>query len=299
VIFRSHAVTGPYEPWSDNPILTQRDLDPTRIQPVTCTGHADMVIGPDENWWAVFLGCRPYADDLYATGRETFMLPVTWTQDGWPRVLPHGEPVSYVAAGPGIVIEEPKGEPLSGNFTWRDDFDSATLPPRWIMLRRPHETWWKLDAANSRLLLTPQKEVLSGSGNPSYLGRRVQHAHFVATTRLTVPESRDVSAGLVVFQNETHHFFLAVRRTKKGATVSLERWNGEKPDAVAQQNLTNADQVDLRMTIDGGKGSFAFADASGAWVTLASDVDATNLTTKVAGGFVGSTVGVHARIEAH
>jgi beta-xylosidase len=31
---------------------------------------------PNGDWWAVFLGTRPYGNDLYNTGRETFLRPV-------------------------------------------------------------------------------------------------------------------------------------------------------------------------------------------------------------------------------
>ena len=82
VIFRSKSLTGPWEEFEDNPILTQRDLtDPHRPDIVTSTGHADLIQTPEGDWWAVFLGCRPYKDDLYNTGRETFLLPVKWEND--------------------------------------------------------------------------------------------------------------------------------------------------------------------------------------------------------------------------
>jgi len=42
------------------------------------------------------LACRPYAP----TGRETFLLPVKWTDDGWPLILPPGERVPYVVKAP-------------------------------------------------------------------------------------------------------------------------------------------------------------------------------------------------------
>lgn len=100
VILRSRAPTGPFVPWEKNPILTQRDLDGNAPNAVTCTGHADLVIGPDNNWWSVFLACRPYAPDRWATGRETFLLPVKWTDDGWPQILPPGERVPLVAKAP-------------------------------------------------------------------------------------------------------------------------------------------------------------------------------------------------------
>ena len=43
VVFRSDSVRGPYVPFTGNPILTQRHLDPSRPSPITSTGHADFV----------------------------------------------------------------------------------------------------------------------------------------------------------------------------------------------------------------------------------------------------------------
>jgi alpha-N-arabinofuranosidase len=54
----------------------------------------------DGHWWSVFLGCRPFAGKWWTTGRETFLLPVTWTDDGWPQILPPGERVPYAVSAP-------------------------------------------------------------------------------------------------------------------------------------------------------------------------------------------------------
>src|SRR6185369_7675891 len=50
VVFRSDQVTGPYVPFADNPILTQRDL---KGSPITSTGHASFVKTPSGDWWSV------------------------------------------------------------------------------------------------------------------------------------------------------------------------------------------------------------------------------------------------------
>ena len=97
VVFRSKSVTGPYVPYSGNPILTQRHLDAARPFPIETTGHADFVETPSGDWWAVFLGTRNYGKDLWNTGRETFLLPVTWV-DGWPTILTGQATVPYVHA---------------------------------------------------------------------------------------------------------------------------------------------------------------------------------------------------------
>jgi xylan 1,4-beta-xylosidase len=99
VVLRAHSPWGPFQPYAGNPILTQRDLPPGRVDPIINAGHADLVEGPDGQWWATFLASRPYEEIHYNTGRETFLLPVTW-KDGWPVILEKGKAIPYVAAAP-------------------------------------------------------------------------------------------------------------------------------------------------------------------------------------------------------
>ncbi|HEY8994486.1 MAG TPA: glycoside hydrolase family 43 protein [Lacunisphaera sp.] len=310
VILRGKSPTGPFVPWDRNPILTQRDLDGRAPQAVTCTGHADLVIGPDGNWWSVFLACRPYAPDRWATGRETFLLPVNWTDDGWPQILPPGERVPYVVKSPGRARTPLSAEPapkeltalpipLSGNFTLTDEFDQPALSPLWIMLRAPKETWWSL--ANGRLSLAPRADRLSGKGNPSFYGRRLQHSKFEASTKLQIPATTGTSAGLVAIQNETHHFYFAVQRTTGGLSLFLEKWNGPKPETVVTAPLpADAKSIELRLTGDEKFLSFDYALKPGDWQPLLSKTDSYPLSVQAAGGglhFTGALVGLHARTE--
>jgi alpha-N-arabinofuranosidase len=298
VILRSRNVEGPYAPWEDNPILTQRDLSPNEPGAVTCTGHADLVIGPDGNWWAVFLGVRPYEGHYSPMGRETFLLPVTWTDDDWPRILLPGERVPLIAKSPaGDVVKPWEASPRNGTFTWRDDFDTDALSPQWIMLREPRETWWKLDSAAGKLELTPRTDRLAGRGNPSYLARRVQHASFSASVVVAAPSKSGVSAGLAVFQNERHHYFLAVRRDGDKLRIDLERTNRERTDIMNSVTLPISEFVEMRFQAEDGTCSFAYGATGGEMKTLVSDADAKMLTTEVAGGFVGATVGPYVQLD--
>jgi alpha-N-arabinofuranosidase len=301
VVFRSKSVTGPFVPWDRNPILTQRDLDGTVPHAVTSTGHADLVVGPDGNWWATFLACRPFAGHFTTTGRETFLLPVTWTDDGWPLILPPGRRVPYVVASPdGVSVDPSPVAPLTGNFTWTDNFDAPALSSQWIMLRQPRETWWSLSAHPGRLTLTPRAEALAGKGNPSFLARRVQHARFEAATTLSVPAESGVSAGLVAFQSETHYYYLGVRRTAGEVNLFLECRNGGAPDIVATATLPNSKQIELRLTGKDQALAFSYATEPGKWQTLVSHADTLPITVQAAGGglhFTGAVVGPYARLD--
>jgi xylan 1,4-beta-xylosidase len=308
VILRSKSPTGPYVPWEKNPILTQRDLDNRAKHAVTCTGHADLEIGPDGNWWSVFLACRPYAPDRWATGRETFLLPVTWTDDDWPVILPPGERVPYVvkapvgpalAAGPRPADERQPYIPLTGNFTLVDEFDQAALSPQWIMIRTPRENWWSL--ADGRLSLTPRAERLSGQGNPSFWGRRLQHSKFDASLKLAIPATRGTSAGLAISQRETNTYYFAVQRTEGGLSAFVEVQNGPKPQTLITGLLpADAREIELRITGDEKLLAFAYRIGSGEWKDLLPKADSYPISVQAAGGgghFTGALIGPHARTE--
>ena len=302
VILRSKSPTGPFVPWEKNPILTQRDLDGNVPQAVTATGHANLIEGPDGNWWAVFLACRPIENGYQTTGRETFLLPMKWTDDGWPLILPPGVRVPYTQTSPKVAAASPAPVPLSGNFTWRDEFDSGAeqLGPLWLMLRTPKDKWWSLTEPKGTLSLTPRSDTLDGLGNPAFFGRRLQHAKFSTSLSLTPSTANNVSAGLALFQNEKHFYYLGVRNTAKGLALFLELANNAKPTVIASASLPEAAQVELRVTANDLSGKFEYRASGGEWQTLLAGADLKPITAKAAGDgmhFTGAVVGVHARLE--
>jgi alpha-N-arabinofuranosidase len=317
VILRARSPWGPFEPYAGNPILTQRDLPAQRPNPITNAGHADLVQGPDGSWWSIFLATRTYGQGHYNTGRETFLLPVTW-RDGWPVILPKGETIPYVLPGPKFMASGASQAPYGGNFTWRDEFDSRTLDSAWLHVRVPKTEWADLRARPGALTIHPLAEPLSTLKNPSFLGRRQQHLAFDASTALELPKNAGTAAGIAVFQGEKYWYFLGTRQTNAGTEVFLERQKGHgvetlakavaaasgKPaqDPQARQTpaaggASSTTPLRLRVSGDGPAYSF-FYDADGkGWQPLKRDEDGTILSTNTAGGFVGVVLGPYARAE--
>ena len=79
------------------------------------------------------------------TGRETFLLPVSWN-DGWPMILEPGLPVPAVLPAPDLPTGAKPLLPMSGNFTWRDEFEDTDLAFAWSSLRGPPDAWLDLVA---------------------------------------------------------------------------------------------------------------------------------------------------------
>jgi len=299
VVFRSRTVDGSYLPYEHNPILTQRDLAANRPNPVADTGHADFVEAPDGSWWALFLGVRPYHDNQFNTGRETFLLPVTW-KDDWPAILPPGKPIPRIVKGPALPTS-PESAGLHGSFVWNDNFTSPELRPEWEILRTPTEPCWKLTRHPGALLLQSRTDDLTSLKNPCFLGRRQQHTDFTASIILNVqPASDPGDAGLAAFQNEHSFYFLGVAHTpeKQMEVFVEESGGGDKAMLTVLQRITlpqSAGKVALRITGQGGRISFLYRSSGKAWLPLVTDADATILSTSEAGGFVGTMIGPFVR----
>lgn len=329
VVFRSKSPWGPFEPYTGNPILTQRDLPADRSDPVINAGHADLVEAPDGSWWAVFLASRSYDGVHYNTGRETFMLPVTW-HDGWPVILAKGKPIPYVVQAPRFTngagtttsgagtntAGHADGKtassawipaasssatliPTTGNFTLLDEFNSPVLHQQWLYVRTPVTNWADLTQRPGWLTIHALHVGLDSRQNMSFLARRQQHQTYDVSTELDAKAyPTQVSAGLAAFQNQNYWYFLGVRRRDGNPEVFLEKRAGKQTETVASSPLIGSpDRIKLRISAHQRDYSFYFDATSAGWMPLKEHEDGTILSTDVAGGFVGAMVGPYARAD--
>lgn len=299
VIFRSEAIQGPYEAWEHNPILTQMHLDPNRERPITSTGHADLIQDLAGDWWAVFLACRPYEDNHYNTGRETFMAPVMWT-DGWPVINPGEEEVQYQYRFHAALPQSDSVPALNGHLQWHDSFQNAELDLRWVQIRAPQREWLHIDqeAGVLQMELLPAENMLNS--NPSFLGRRQQQLHDRMEAVLEfAPASADEKAGLAILQNEQRFYYLC-RSLDGGLPVvqlyrSVPDSDGFAMELLAQDALKDEGLGKLHLQIEADRDRYRFSYRMNgeALRPLGQDLDARFLSTETAGGFVGCVYGLY------
>jgi alpha-N-arabinofuranosidase len=299
VVFKSTKVDGPYMPFDRNPILTQRHLDPKRKNPITSTGHADFVQTESDDWWAVFLGCRPYDDDYYNTGRETFLAPVRW-QNGWPVINPDYVEVQYHSPILQKSSVEKTGIRYSGNFVLKDDFATDKLGYSWLFLRTPRTQWHSLSQRQGYLILQLRPATCSENVNPSFLGHRQQHLKGEASIALDfVPKAENEKAGILIFQNEKHFYFLCKSLEDNKPVVQLYKSNATPPQMELLTSLMlddNQAKENLLLKIEAHRRTYSFLYAvnPAKCNLLKENVDAKFLSTKVAGGFVGCVYALYA-----
>lgn len=297
VVFRTKSLASPFIPYENNPILTQRDLDPSRANPIATAGHADMVQTPSGEWWAVFLATRNYNEEFFNIGRETFLLPVTWKNE-WPHILPAKTEIPYQLKVPQGLKPTENAVTLTGNFKWRDDFSKDKLGFEWNVLRTAHENPYVLNKGKG-VTLKARPVSMADSSQPAFIGRRQQHWTFTSSTRLDLPLDNHVKAGIIAFQSEQAHYFLGAVRGENGYRVFLETAENSLPAETKSIELANSGgYVEFQIAADVDTISFYYRpEGEERWLPVAENLDATILSTKKAGGFVGTYLGLHARIE--
>ncbi|HPS11820.1 MAG TPA: family 43 glycosylhydrolase, partial [Prolixibacteraceae bacterium] len=293
VIFRSEAPMGEFKPWNRNPILTQRHLDPKRPNPVTCAGHADLIQTQKGDWWAVFLACRPINNDFENLGRETFMMPVKWSEDGFP----------YMTQGDDLIplIQQKDGTQRAsrvtfGNFESNDNFDFARLGYEWMTLRTPATDLYSLEEVPGYLTLKCADVSASEKKTPAYVCRRLQHHQFECTTKIYFqPADEKEAAGLLLYKDETHQYFLSVCKSAEGRKICLNKISDSPVETLASASMMdNTSPIMLKVVSTGIYYDFYYATDDKFWKLLTDHVDARYLSTANSFGFTGTTIGMYA-----
>jgi len=163
-IARGDSPEGPFETAPQNPLVSARST----IRPVQNTGHGDLVVGPDGGWYCILLGVRPRSMTraFSALGRETFVTPVQWQDDGWPTIDP-------------VLLN-----PRSGTRVV-DEFDSDQLDHEWLTIRQAREEVVDPTSTQGSLVLRGDGSTMDDP-HPVFLGRRQEHLTNSATIAIDV-----------------------------------------------------------------------------------------------------------------
>lgn len=294
VAFWSENVKGPYRPCKINPILSQAGLPESRPNKVINVGHADLVETEQGDWYAVFLGCRPYRDKMYNTGRETFLLPVSW-KEGTPVILESGEAVSNVCTIEGASRKAMDKQILSGNFEWEDHFDGPVLNMVWNGIRNLQKDYIRIE--DGRLLLEALPTPLAEQKQVAFVGRRQQHLDFCSSVTLDFrPKTQREYAGLVLLQNEKNYVTIGLLGDTNGKRRGMARRYVEGTFETLGICELSADRDEVTLSIHAEKGqcNLAFEMEGTGRRVLANHVDITHLSTEKAKGFVGCYIGMYA-----
>lgn len=284
-VARSKSVFGPFENNPCNPIFTHRHLGVR--YPVKYVGHGDMFQTSEGEWYMVMLAVRP-ANGYTTMGRETFLAKVLFEND-WPIVNP----------GVGILTEEllidldeeiPECEDTSRpNVDKYYDFRKMKeLGPEWLSLRKPVNDLYKF-SKDKGLMLKCSTDNLVERTTPSFLAiRQDSHMFECSASLFTDNLYMGAKAGLVLMQSNDFNIRFEITDCRGALIMCKEGKEEELARVVVNDSPATVRFVMLgtKMNVSCGRGKNL--------ETVLDGVDVSYLSTEVAGGFVGNTIGIYA-----
>lgn len=293
VVFISDSPKGPFKPWNNNPILSQRHLPIDRPNKIDWAGHADIVEGQDGKYYGVFLGIRPNTANMVNTGRETFILPVDWS--GTFPVFENGLiPMECKIKTPAGVVNH-KGKDgffQNGNFTFTENFTSANLDYRWVGLRTDPKDIVTIGKKGGLKMVTYASNIKEVKPI-SALFYRQQHARFSAQTTVNFkPKSDNDLAGLTCYQSERFNYVFGITKEGKKDILILARTERGKTTIIAKTEVDAKQPITLY--VDGMDNDYKFNySVGGEVINLGGTVSGDILSTNRAGGFTGAMIGLY------
>lgn len=260
---RSKSPFGPWENSPYNPIVHTE----SRAERWWSQGHGSLVNDVNGNYWILYHG---YEKGFHSLGRQTLMLPIEWTKDGWFRV-PNG-------INSGNPIKKPAGIISKSGIGLSDDFSNGLgLQWQFAKLYKPE----RAEVKDGNLNFTAEGDSFA---NSSPLLVNASDQHYEVIVEYTI--DNDVTAGLTLFYNETANARISVDSTN--FTVFVQK------NAKIREKNTLGNHGFLRILNDNNEVSFYFSKDGKDWNRVERTIDATGYNHNVFGEFLSLRAGVFA-----
>lgn len=279
-IARSKALLGEYESCPMNPIVTHRHLG--KSYPVINTGHGDLVQDKNGEWYMVLLASRP-KQGYCNMGRETFLAKVDW-EDGWPVV---NKGIGIIADEIEILLEEQEQTYNNPCYHFYED----KLDCHFVFLHNPDETAYEIRKEQGILRLHARKETMDDLVSSTYTGIRQQHHRFQASTRLTWNIVEGEETGMAIVQSNEYYLTAAIVTKEDKTYLKALLRNKEERFELGECEIASK-PIEIILTGQDQILSIRYKQ-DGIEQTLAQDITMNSLSTEVAGGFVGCTIGMY------
>lgn len=252
---RARSPEGPWENSPYNPILhTEGSLDHWWSQ-----GHASLIDDPGGGWWMVFHG---YESGFRTLGRQTLLLPIRWTEDGWPQVQE-----GFTSSD---IMPKSGGHDVGHGLPLSDDFPGPELGLQWRRWDRgTYEDFYTVSPGS--LLLDSGGE--SPADSPLLACFPVNHS-YEAEVLVTVPKEGE--SGIVLWYDEKNYAGISL---SEGKIYVHWLWGR------SFQGLFGSQSVYLKIRNKNHSTSFYFSADGRTWMKTEISADLSGFHHNVLGGF--------------
>lgn len=290
---RSKDIWGPYQTDPQGPLVTSHFAPNTSLKRA---GHGDWVESETGECYFVHLCSRPLPwRGRSVMGRETGIQPMSWSEDGWPRL---SSGVNYPAETVELHHEATQN---TKSRHQRTDFDGKPLPLNLQSLRYPLPESVANQTERAGYLRLYGKESLGSWFEQALLARRQQDFCFSAETQLDFsPSSSQHMAGLVCYYNSKKYYYLHITHDDKlgrvlDVSMCCNNWHSQYPLG-APIALPATGEIKLKADVEYDKLVFSYA-LNGEFIRLLLELDYSVLSDEVGDGgadanFTGAFVGI-------
>jgi xylan 1,4-beta-xylosidase len=262
---RSRHADGPWEFSPYNPVVHTRSRDDRWLS----MGHGRLVDTPDGRW---YITVHAYENGYRALGRQTLLLPVEWTADGWWRIAE------------GITAESALAMPVAGSTQQgfvdpSDDFTTSELGLQWAF-------WHEFD----------EKRFTTGKGSLTLQARGSSLENSAAlttpvgghsyTVEMDVEITEGCETGLLLFYDPLH----AAGILFNGEGIGVRLANGYVPGRIAKGTT----RAKLRVVNDRQEVDFYYQLPGQRWQRMQESAEVSGMQHNVLGGFLDLRPAVYA-----
>lgn len=272
---RSKSLWGPYENYPNNPVLTNRNKAPYRIQAI---GHGDLVQGPNGEWHIVTLGFRQIHkwQPFHHLGREVYLTPVHFDTEDWFTAGVDGTTDEFYEIS-GAGIQELQTKDTFENTDWEKD---------WCYIRHPNLNNYEF--SQDKLTLHGCDKTLNDTASPTFLGLRQREFNFTLTFDVQIDAGE---AGLTFYMCEDEHYEIAIRKGEAGFEAVLRLNIG---GVHHEQKVLPIDHNFAKLLVRGENLQYHFYLVTDGKEILLGNGATKYLSSEVSGGFTGVVMGLYA-----
>lgn len=265
---RSKSPFGPWENSPYNPIIHTASRD----ERWWSQGHGTLVDDVKGNYWMIYHG---YEKGFHTLGRQTLMMPLEWTKDGWFRVPPKINSSDYLrqpsSSSPDARM---KKEPALS-----DNFESDKLRLQWQFFK-----YFKPE----RIELRAGKLIFKAEGN----------SFENSAPLLVIPGDKryeveveyqiedGVEAGLCLFYNEAASIRFGASKENLSVIVP-KNGNSIKKNPIGNREF-------LRLINEDNEVSFYYSGDGRSWTKIPRGLEVSGFNHNIFGGFFSLRVGLYA-----
>ena len=279
VCARSDELWGPYKSCPENPVLTNRNLGGYQLQG---TGHADLVEDDSGNLWMYMLGFRQIDKWLtyHHLGRETCMVPVSFTKNEWLSVTDTIAP----------LLVETYRIPSNVKQNLQNDinFKKSGWEKNWQFLRTYKKENY-LFGKDSLKIKSTSDTLDTPGGSPSFICHFQKEFNMELSVTVSVFEGE---AGVSVYMDENHHYDLALVKDSGVYKVVLRLNVGDIKYGKASVPVSNNS---ARLVIRSDPVNYHFYYCKDDTEISLGSAQTRYLSSEVAGGFTGTALGLYSQ----